>query len=437
MQRKLVLSIIAMTILMAIFSVSVKITEDVNNKRLVQEYTYSTRTVGNINTSIAPPTQKAIEYHNKRVNLWIFSTAMSLLIPIIFLFSGLSSFTRNYCLGKSKNLLIIMFLYFLIYSIINTIIDFPLDYYSSFILKHSYGLSDQSFIKWVVDYFKSFAIYTLVGACFVSIPYLLIKRFPNYWWFNLGLLLIPIIAFVTFISPMYIDPIFNKYEKIQDTTLERKIYEELDRASIKNCKVYQVNKSVDTKEMNAYMTGIFNTKRIVLWDTTIKNLTDRETLGILAHEMGHYLMGHVWKSIVLGGILSVFIFYLVNKGSIWVIDKSGGIFGFTKLCDIASLPLLILMLNIFMFIAQPAINTYTRYTEKEADRFELELTKDNEASASAMIKLHETSLVLPSPGIIYKLWNYDHPTFEERVKFANSYKPWEQGKPIKYGKFIK
>ncbi|NMM62338.1 M48 family metallopeptidase [Clostridium sp. P21] len=437
MQRKLTLSLIIVTLIVAIFSISVKITEDKNNKRLVQEYTYSIKEVRNINTTIAPPTAKAIDYHNKRVNLWILNLVMSLLIPVVFLISGLSTFTRDYCLSKSKNLFIVIFLYFIIYSTITTLINLPLDYYSSFTLKHDFGLSNQSFNKWLIDNLKSFIIYTLVGACFVSIPYLLIKKFPNYWWFNLGFLLIPVIAFVTFISPMYIDPIFNKYEKIQNTKLESKIYEELDKASIKNCNVYQVNKSVDTKEMNAYMTGVLNTKRIVLWDTTIKNLTERETLGVLAHEMGHYLMGHVWKSIVLGGIVSIFIFYLVDKSSMWVIKNSSGALGFTKLYDIASLPLLILMLNIFMFMAQPAINTYTRYTETEADRFELELTKDNESSASSMIKLHETSLVLPSPGIIYKLWNYDHPTFEERVKFANSYKPWEQGKPLKYSKYIK
>ncbi len=437
MQKKLVLSLVIITILMAVFSTAVKITEDQNNKRLVQEYTYSTKAVGNVSTAIAPPTQKAMEYHNTRVNLWIIGIVISLLVPIVFLFSGLSSFIRDCCLSKSKNLFIVFFLYFIIYSIITAIISLPLDYYSSFTLKHIYGLSSQSFSKWIMDFSKSFAISTLVGAIFIFIPYLFIKKFPSYWWFNLGILFIPVIAFITFISPMYIDPIFNKYEKIQDTRLEAKIYEELDKASIKNCQVFQVNKSVDTKEMNAYMTGVFNTKRIVLWDTTIKNLTQRETLSILAHEMGHYLMGHVWKSIVLGGVLSIFVFYLIDRSSLWVIDKSGGIFGFTKLYDIASLPLLILLLNMFMFILTPAVNTYTRYTETEADRFELELTKDNEAAASSMIKLHETSLVLPTPGIIYKLWNYDHPTFEERVKFANTYKPWQQGKPLKYEKYIK
>ena len=96
-----------------------------------------------------------------------------------------------------------------------------------------------------------------------------------------------------------------------------------------------------------------------------------------------------------------------------------------------------LLLTVFMFIVAPVVNTYSRYTEKEADRFELELTRDNQAAVSSTIKLHQNSLVLPTPGIVYKLWNYDHPTFEERVNFAKNYKPWAEGKPIKYGKYIK
>ncbi|MCH5138603.1 M48 family metalloprotease, partial [Clostridiaceae bacterium UIB06] len=141
--------------------------------------------------------------------------------------------------------------------------------------------------------------------------------------------------------------------------------------------------------------------------------------------------------IILGGILNIFVFYLINKASLWVIDKSGGVFGISKLHDIASLPLLILLISIFIFIVTPVITAYSRHTETEADRFELELTKDNEASVSSMIKLHQTSLSLPTPGIVYKLWNYDHPTFEERVNFLKNYKPWVEGKPLKYQKYIK
>ncbi len=278
MKKELTISVIILSLLVIIFIFGVKITENNNNKSLMENYTYSMQIKGDSSAVIAPPTQKAIQYHNKRVNLWIMGIVMSFLIPIVFLFSGLSGFIRSWCLSKSKSLFIVFFLYFVVYSLITALISVPLDYYGSFTLKHAYGLSNQSVSKWIIDFFKSFTISTLVGACFIYIPYLIIKKSPTHWWLNLGILSIPIIIFITFISPMYIDPLFNKYEKVNDTKLEAKIYDQLHKTSIENCKVYQVNKSVDTKEMNAYMTGVFNTKRIVLWDTTIKSLTERETL---------------------------------------------------------------------------------------------------------------------------------------------------------------
>lgn len=437
MKRELSASIIIFILLIIGFIFSVKVTEQQNNSYLRQNYVQSTQIKGNTATTIAAPTEKAIEYQGKRVNIWIANIILGMAIPAFFIFSGLSAGIRNWAQSRSRAAFIVFILYFIVYYSISTLISLPLDYYSSFVLKHAYGLSNQSFLKWSGDFLKSFAIAIAAGSILICIPYTLIKKSPGHWWLYFSLLLIPVLFFITFISPVYIDPIFNKYEKVQDTKLEAKIYDLIDKTDIKNVKVYQVNKSVDTKEMNAYMTGVLNTKRIVLWDTTIKNLTDREILGITAHEMGHYLMGHVWKAIILGGILNVFMFYLINRVALWVLNKSNGTFGFTKLHDIASLPLLMLVLSIFMFIVTPAVNAYSRYTETEADRFELELTKDNEASVSSMIKLHQTSLVLPTPGIVYKLWNYDHPTFEERVNFAKNYKPWEEGKPLKYQKYIK
>lgn len=437
MKKELTISIIIFTLLMIGFIFGLKITEDRNNRYLRENYTQSVQIKEKSNTTISAPTEKAIEYHQKRVVIWACSLILGMIIPAAILFSGFSVAIRNWAQNKSKSIFGVFILYFIVYYFINFLISLPLDYYSSFIIKHTYGLSNQSFMKWIEDLLKNFIITIGAGAILICIPYALIRKSPKYWWLHFGLLLIPILFFITFISPVYIDPMFNKYEKVQDTKLETKIYDLIDRTDIKNVKVYQVNKSVDTKEMNAYMTGVLNTKRIVLWDTTIKNLTDRETLTVVAHEMGHYLMGHVWKAIIFGGILNVLVFYLINKSAIWILNKSGGAFGFTKLNDIASLPLIMLLVSIFMFISAPVVNAYSRYTETEADRFELELTRDNEASMSSMIKLHQNSLVLPTTGVIYKLWNYDHPTFEERVNFAKNYKPWKEGKPIKYKKYIK
>lgn len=436
MKKELHLVIFIAALLMIAFILSVVITENKNIDSIRETYSASNQIDDGGKVLVPAPTERAVQFQENKAAVWIIRLLVSFGIPLFFLFSGLSVGIKKWALSKSTNFIIALALYFIVYSLIDYLLNFPLDFYSGFIRLHSYGLSNQTFMKWFGDSLKSLALYTIATAAFIWVPYMIIKKSPGYWWLYMGLLSIPILLFISYISPLYIDPIFNKYQPVQNEALEEKIHDELHLTTIGDCNVYQVDKSVDTNEMNAYMTGVFNTKRIVLWDTTINKLDDREILGILAHEMGHYLMGHVWKSIVLGGGLCILVLYFVNKSALWILSKSGGVFGFTKLHDIASLPLLILLINVFMFIAAPAENAYSRHIETEADRFELELTHDNYAAASAMVKLHWESLTLPTPGSIYKLWNYDHPTFKERVDFDNNYRPWEENGTIRYQKYI-
>lgn len=437
MKKELLISIIVAICLMMAFIISVAITESKNNEDLRIQYKSNVQTTNSELVSIPAPTEKAIQYQRNKVVVWIIRLLLGMVIPAIFVFSGFSAGLRNWLQGKFGAMVFVIIAYFLIYSTIDYLLNLPLDFYSGFVRSHAYGLSNQTLIKWISDWGKGFLLNTLLGALFIWIPILMIKRSPDKWWLFLGLASIPILIFMTYISPLYIDPIFNKYGPVKDKALDYAIHSQLGRTAIGDSDVFEVDKSVDTNEMNAYMTGMFNSKRIVLWDTTIKKLTQRETLGVLAHEMGHYLLGHVWKSTVLGGLLSIFLFWMVDKTALWVISKSGGTFGFNRLYDIAALPLLILIINIFMFIASPGTSGYSRQIETEADRFELELTKDNNAAATSMVKLHEGSLALPSPGLVYTLWNYDHPTYRDRIEFLNTYKPWEENKPLKYQKYLK
>jgi Zn-dependent protease with chaperone function len=232
---------------------------------------------------------------------------------------------------------------------------------------------------------------------------------------------IPVVIFLSFISPMFIDPLFNKYTSIENEKLGQEIMQLLHKADIKDAKIYQVDKSRDTKEMNAYMTGIFNSKRIVLWDTTINNLEEREVLSVTAHEIGHYVKGHIWKSIALSSIFSILLMYLIYKTSNWILYLSDGTFGFRKLYDIASIPLILLVLNFYTFIGLPFTNYVSRYMEREADNVEMQLTEDKEAAISTMAKLYEESLGLPRASKIFKIWYHSHPTMEERINFFKEY----------------
>jgi len=421
---------------MICFYICLIITEKRNMYRLKKIYSGHTGDVAEEETSVPPPSQKAFSYHKNKVTVSIISHIWGTAVTAFFLFSGFSANISRWAVNINKSLFIASALYYALYSIINYLMDLPLSFYAGFIRKHSYGLSNQKIGKWIGDSLKELLLSIAIGASFVWIPFYIINNYPGYWWLYVGLLAVPFMVLMSYISPVYIDPMFNKYEDVENKELESKIHELLSRTAVGDCRVFQVNKSVDTKEMNAYMTGMFNTKRIVLWDTTINNLTERETLSVVAHEMGHYIMGHVWKMIVLAGAASIFILYLIDRGAVWVLERSGGLFGFEVLCDIASLPLLVLVGSVVMFIAGPFANAYSRYNEQEADTFELELTRDNRAGASSMVKLHYNSLILPEPGIIYKLWNYSHPAFKERVEFANFYRPWEKNRPLKYKKYI-
>ncbi len=432
--RKLVLVFL---IIFAIFSAAVIISEAVNFKNIMNTYDDKLHVAVPDVVTVTKPPQDAVDFQKSKVTTWLLRLFMSFAVPAFFLFSKFSAGIRNWALTKTKRWVFSIIIYFVVYSLIETLIYFPLDYYTGFVRMHRYGLSNQNFNQWLVELVKSFIVNTAMTAAVVWVPFLIIKKSAKRWWLYLGLIIIPYIMFVSYIQPVVIDPVFNQYKQLEDTELSSKIDELLNETSIGNCDILQVDKSKETNQMNAYMTGVFNTKRIVLWDTTINYLNTDETLGIVAHEMGHYLMGHVWKSIVIGGIAGIFVLYLVYRMSNWMLKKSNGRFGFMKLSDVAAYPLIIIMINLMLFISAPVSNAYSRNIETEADRFELELTKNNYATATSTVKLHQQSLTMPEPGFIYMLWTYDHPTFKFRVDFANNYRPWEKGEPLKYQKYIK
>jgi len=224
---------------------------------------------------------------------------------------------------------------------------------------------------------------------------------------------------------------------MSDKKLEQKVITLAERSGINDAQLYVVDKSKETKTMNAYMTGIFNTKRIVIWDTTLTGLNEREVLVVVAHEIGHYVLGHIPKSIALGFFGILLVLYLVNKTCVVIVKRLKGNFGIRNISDMATIPLILVVINIYTFIATPLENAYSRHIELEADRFAIELTKDNFSNATTEIKFLESNLSIPKPGLLFKLWNYDHPTVEERINFSNEYKPWEKNEKLKYDKYIK
>jgi Zn-dependent protease with chaperone function len=382
---------------------------------------------------VPEPSEKALSYYRGGNLLWIVDLVWGLLIPALFLFTGFSARIRNWAQRLGRKWFFVIGIYFIIFSIITFVIDLPLSFYEGFVREHAYGLSNQTFGKWFSDELIGLLIAIAAGFLFLWIPYLLLRKSPRHWWFYTGLMAVPALILAVLVTPIWIAPLFNKFGPMQDKKLEAAILRLADRAGIEGSRVFEVNKSEDTNAVNAYVTGFGHTRRIVLWDTIIAKLNEPELLFVMGHEMGHYVLGHIWKSILFFSALIMATLYLIHRTAGWLIDRYGDLFGFEQLSDVASLPLIILLFSLYFFIVTRITNAYSRHNEFEADRFGLELTKDNRAAANAFVKLQAENLGVPRPGLLYKLWRADHPTLGDRIDFSNSYRPWEKNEPLVYG----
>lgn len=382
--------------------------------------------------AVPEPSALAVEHHRGNTILWIVDTLIGFLIPVVFLFTGFSARLRDWATRVGKKRFFIIAIYFAALMVITTLITLPLDFYEGFVREHAYGLSDQSLGKWISDAAIGLCVSTLIGSLLIWLPYRILRKCPQRWWLWTGLGAVPFIFVGIMITPVFISPLFNDFGPMQNKPLEAKILALASRAGIEGGNVYEVNKSVDTKTINAYVTGFLSTKRIVLWDTIIKKLDDDQLMFVMGHEMGHYVLGHVvWSVLFICGILMLTL-YAIHRTAGGILRRYGARFGFTELSDIASLPLLMLLIGVYMFVVMPAMNAYSRHNEHEADRFGLELTRNGHAAASAFVKMQVEDLGIPRPHPILVFLRATHPPLGDRVDFANSYHPWRSGGEMKY-----
>jgi Zn-dependent protease with chaperone function len=386
---------------------------------------------------VPEPSPEALSYYKSGNVLWVINLIWGFIVPLLFLLTGFSARIRNWAkkLSRNKWFFTIVF-YVIIFSIISHLIDFPLSYYKSFIREHAYNLSNQTFLKWFTDSMNSLLIGIIMGSLILWIPYLLLRKSPKRWWLFTSVFMMPIMVVMMIVYPIWISPIFNDFGPMKDKTLEAKILAIAEESGIEGSRVYEVNKSIDTKKLNAYVTGFGDTKRIVLWDTIIAKLNERELLTVMAHEMAHYVLGHTINRFILSFFVLLLTLYGVYRTADIFINRFKNRLGFDKFSDIASFPLLLVLISLFSTLTTPFVLGLSRYQETEADRFSLELTQNNNALASSFVKLQEENLAVPRPGWLYKFWRSSHPSLGDRIDFCNNYRPWEERKPLKYEVFF-
>lgn len=386
--------------------------------------------------AIPEASEQALRFYKSGNILWIITQAWALIIPLLFLVTGVSGKLGKFASKWGKNWFFTLVVYLVLFIAIFQLLDLPLDFYASYIRLHDYGLSNQSFGRWFGNYGKS-SLVSLIGAiAFVWIFYLLLKKSPKRWWFYSSLAAIVILFITMLVQPIWIDPLFNKFGPMQNKELEQEILHLAAKARIENGRIYEVDKSQDTTMLNAYVVGLGSSNRIVLWDTTLAKLSQDQLLFVMGHEMGHYVLHHIWWGLAYYGALSFLIFYLTYRSANALLHRYRKKFGFSHLYEIASLPLLLLLTGFFLLLSTPLSNFFSRTIEHHADEFGLEITQNNQAAGEAFVALQQQNLANPKPGPIYKFWRSTHPPLGERIDFCNSYCPWKQNRPLKYGRFF-
>jgi Zn-dependent protease with chaperone function len=345
--------------------------------------------------------EAAMRYYNSGNILWIVNQAWSLIVPLLFLVWGFTGKLSEFAKRWGKKWYFAIVIYLVLYLTLSQILGFPLDYYAGYLRQHEYGLSTETLRHWFDNYGKSFLIGLIGAAAFVWIFYLILKKSPRRWWFYGSLVGMGIVFITSLIQPIWIDPLFNTFGPMKDKQLEEQILALASKAGIQGGRVFEVDKSQETKALNAYVIGFGSTKRIVLWDTTLKAMTPDEILFVVGHEMGHYVLNHMWWGMAYYTALSFAVFYLTYRSANFLMRKYQHRFGFNQLSNIASVPLFLLLIGIFMLLATPLSNWFSRHLEHEADRFGLEITQNNQAAGEAFIVLQHGNLANPRPGPLY------------------------------------
>jgi Zn-dependent protease with chaperone function len=389
--------------------------------------------------AVPEPSPLAMDYYRSGVVVWLVVQTWGLVVPAVIVFSGLSARLRNLARrivsrrpteGRWTWFATIA-VYAVLYLALTYLIDLPLDYYLGYVRPHRYGLSNQSLARWFEEGYKGLAVAAVVAALFLWVPYLLLAR-SRRWWLWTGLLTLPFAVGGAIVKPIWIDPIFHKFGPMKDKALEAKILALAGRAGIDGGRVFEVDMSRDTNAVNAYVTGLFGTKRIVLWDTLLARLDDKETLAVMGHEMGHYVLNHVAWGVSLSTLGSLVLLFLVDRSGRALIRRFGHRFRFDRLGDVASVPLLVMLLHGFNLVGAPIQLAVSRTMEHEADRFGLEITRTNHSAATSFVKLQHENLSNPRPGWLSVLWRSSHPPTGDRIDFCNTYHPWTEGRRGRY-----
>jgi len=355
-----------------------------------------------------------------RIHRWLGITdfGLGLAFLLILLATGWNSSLRDIAYGASfQTYAFAVFLYVLMLMVIGKILGSPLDYYG-FRLEHRYNLSNQKLRAWLWDETKGFLVGLVLGAIVVELLYFVIREAPQYWWLICWAAFLGLFVLIAQLAPVVLFPIFYKFEPLQDEGLKSRLVTLSERAGTRVRGVYKWNLSEKSKKANAALTGLGNTRRIILADTLLENYSPDEIEAVLAHELGHHVHKHIFKSILVQAGVTLVGFWAAN----WVLHYAMERWHmFDQLADFANLPLLVLVSTVLSFLLMPALNAFSRFNERQADRYAFQSIAHIEPFISSMNKLADQNLAERKPSKWVEWFFHSHPAISRRVAAAEDW----------------
>jgi len=374
------------------------------------------RTINNP-AELDPDRQKqAKEYARIKRRMMLVDLFVSGLYMMAWLFFGWSVELRNWLMRYTTNEWLLVLLFVIVFGGILFIIDLPLSFYQSYVLPHRYELSNQNISGWIKDEIKGIVVGGVMGLFVLEIIYAILRAYPTTWWFWAAGILLVFNVILANIAPTLIMPLFNKFIPLGEdhAELADRLMVLAKRSGTYVRGVFKFDMSKRTKQANAGLTGLGNTRRIILGDTLLNEFTSDEIETVMAHELGHQVNKDIPLGILFGSITTLVGLYLASVG----LNRGVEYFNFNGTADIAAFPLLVLVLGMFGLLTMPLENGFSRWCERRADEYALTLTHNGAAYASALKRLANQNLADAEPEAWVEWLLYSHPALGKRIARA-------------------
>jgi len=366
---------------------------------------------------------QAKRYEKEKRLLGLASSVLLLIILLAFYFSGLSAWLANLHLGNS--IIVTFLVYVLLFQTFSLILTLPLNFYNSYIHEHKWNFSNHTVKSWIWEQSKSFLVGLIIMTVLLGLLFWIMALYPQNWWWMAGLAMALVSVIFATLFPVVILPIFNKYTPIQNKELTDSLERILSKADLRSSGFFKEDMSRQTKKENAFLAGLGKTRRVVLADNLIESMSIPEIESIIAHEVGHYKSKHIWKSVIIGTLQQLVVFYLLNWAMLSIFPQ----FLSSTVWNLTLFPVfIILMGTVSTFFFGPLSNALSRSFERQADKTALEMIKEKKVFMSALAGLADRNLINAYPEWWAKLLHYSHPPIGERLIMAESFP--EKSSPI-------